>query len=232
MYTNTTPTFALDNFEGPLELLLCLIQKEEIDVCSIAVKKLTEQVMQMLSCEPEVDRGSESLNLTATLLLMKSQKLLPQEENVESVEEEDPRMQLIQSLIEYCRFKEAAKALSFREEEQKAHFIRAPSPFRKELGPGLEEIGIEHLKSLIAEITKRAALTPRAIIKEEEWQVSHQLEWLKFELSQKGKILFSSLFSSQRSRMELIVLFLALLEMLKASEARVVKENEKLYIIR
>jgi segregation and condensation protein A len=231
VYTSNTPTFSLDNFEGPLELLLYLIQTDEMDVCSITIKKLTAQFMQALEVTPEVEISSETLALAATLLLMKSQKLLPQEESASELEE-DPRVEMIQSLIEYCRFKETAKELSLREEEQKGIFPRATPFFRKELGSGLEEVGIDNLKNLLVEMLKRSAQFPLQIIKEDEWQISHKLAWLQQEFTQHTRILFTSLFAHIKSRVEMIVLFLALLEMMKLQEVRVVRESEKIYVIK
>lgn len=223
-YSNSAPTFSLDNFEGPLELLLYLIQKEEIDICLIALKSLTGQFRDALDSMPEVEVYSETLALAATLLLVKSQKLLPQEER-ELDGEEEQRVEILQSLIEYCQLKEAAKALSIREEEQKGQFVRATSPFQRELGTGLEEVGIDHLKTLIADMLKRTAHDPKRVIQGEEWEISHKLEWLRDILRARQKITFAELFQEDKSRVELIVQFLALLEMMKHQEAKLIMEN-------
>jgi segregation and condensation protein A len=230
VFTHSTLIFSLDNFEGPLELLLYLIQKEELDVSAIALKKLTVQFMQAIENAPDVDVSSETLSLAASLLLMKSQKLLPQEDAALEMDE-DPRMELIQSLIEYCQFKDAAKTLSLREEEQKGHFPRGTPLFKKELGTGLEAVEFDTLKILFTEMLKRSAQFPKKLIHEDEWQVSHKLSWLKDFLDQKKKVALSDLFQNATSRMELIVLFLALLEMMKLQQAFIVKENEMDYII-
>src|SRR5262245_30863564 len=185
--------------------------------------------MHALEATPEVETSSETLALTATLLLLKSQKLIPQEK-IDSGIEEDSRIEMIQSLIEYCQLKEAAKTLLLREEEQKAHFPRATPPFQKELCSGLEDIGIENLKNLLFNVLKRSSHDLQQVIKEEEWQVSHKLAWLREILNAQKKILFSHHFSTNKSRIELIVLFLALLEMMKHQEVSVVKENGDIYI--
>jgi len=212
-----------------MELLFYLIQKEELDISAITLKKLTEQFMQAIESAPDVDSSSETLTLAASLLLMKSQKLLPHEEIIGEIEE-DPRIELIQSLIEYCQFKDAAKHLSLREEEQKAHFPRATSVFKKELGPGLEEMEFETLKTLFTEMLKRSSNIPKKLIHEEEWLVSHKIAWLKDFLHNEKQIALNTLFTKVQSRMELIVLFLALLEMMKHQQAFIVKENETDYI--
>lgn len=229
VFNQTSPHFSLENFEGPLELLLYLIQKDEMDVCEVAIKTLTEQFMEVLEAEPEVDTSSEVLALTATLLLMKSQRLIPQEEGEAFEEEEDPRVEIIQNLIEYCRFKEVAKTLSLKEEQQQAHFPRATSLFRKELGTGLEKVDIEDLKVLLMDVIARSDQNPKQVIKDEEWHISHKIDWFR---NMPAKLPFFSIFSEEKCRQELIVFFLALLELMKLQELVVVKEEEKIYIIR
>lgn len=229
MFSSSALTFSLENFEGPLELLFYLIQKEEMDVSAIILKRVTEQLMQAVETTADMDMSSETLSLVASLLLMKSQKLLPQDAEAQEIEE-DPRLQLLQSLIEYCQFKETAKSLSLREEEQKAHFPRATSLFRKELGTGLETVEFDQLKTLFSEMIKRSADFPQAVIREEEWQVSDKLSWLKELLNLEKKLSLEELFLKARSRMELIVLFLAVLEMMKSGQVHLVKENENYYI--
>lgn len=229
MFAQTTLNFSLDNFEGPLELLLYLIQKEEMDVSAITLKHVTQQFIQAIENAADVDMSSETMSLVASLLLMKSQKLLPQEGESQEIED-DPRIELLRSLIEYCQFKDTAKNLSLREEEQKVHFFRTAPQFKKELGSGLEEVAFDQLKTLFVEMLKRSAHLPQAVIQEEEWQVSHKLSWLKELLFLEKKLVIEELFLKTSSRMELIVVFLALLEMMKLGNALIVKENESHYI--
>ncbi len=229
VFNQSSLSFSLENFEGPLELLLYLIQKDEVDICEVAIKQLTEQFIEVLNTEPELDTSSEVLALTATLLLMKSQKLVPHDEIRSVEEEEDPVVEIIKNWIEYCRFKEAAKALSLKEEEQKAHFPRATAPFRKELGAGLEEVDIGDLKTLLFDVMARADRSPQHVITDEEWHISHKIEWFRH---MQDKISFCVVFSEEKSRKELIVLFLALLELMKLQELRIVRETETIYIMR
>lgn len=230
MFSYTSPNFSLENFEGPLELLLYLIQKEEIDVCEITLKELTSQFMRSLEQVPEVETNAEVLMLTTTLLLMKSQKLLPSEEQLFD-EEEIPRAEMIRQLIEYCRFKEAANILLSKEEEQKAFFPRAAPPYQKELGSGLEDVGLEELKALLLDVMARAKKEPEGVIQEEEWQTSSKIEWFLGALRSHEKIPLFEVFSEEKCRAEVVVLFLALLELMKLQELKIVKENEELYII-
>src|SRR5262249_52242211 len=149
--------------------------------------------------------SSETLALAATLLLAKSQKLLPKECVGDEALEDDPRMEMIQSLIEYCRVKEAAKTLAFKEEEQKAHFLRATFPLRKELGSGLEEVSIDGLKSILLDLLERTSDNPKTIIREEEWQISDKMIWFKQMLRYQEKMAFNDAFSQGKSRKELVV---------------------------
>lgn len=224
-----TRSFSLENFEGPLELLLYLIQKEEIDVCAVAMGTLTKQLISSLE-ESEVEMSAELMGLAATLLLLKSQKLLPLEELPGEESESDPRIEMIEKLIEYCRFRDAATTLLTREEEQRAFFPRAAPPFQKELGPGLEEVDLSDLKSALLEVMKRTE-KKQSLIHDEEWHVAPKINWLQNFLTQNKKILFSEVFTEHKCRGELIVCFLALLELLKLQKLQVAKENNLLYII-
>lgn len=227
---NAGPTFSLDNFEGSLELLLYLIQKEEVDICSIAIQELTKQLMLTLE-ESGVETGAELMGLAATLLLMKSQKLLPAgEEDGSGGMEEDPRVEMIEKLIEYCRFRDAAATLLSREQEQKAYFSRAAPLYRKESGPGLEEVGLQDLRQVMLDLLKRSEKKTRTI-QDEQWQVAPKISWFRQEAGQRERILFSEVFAEEKCRGELVVTFLALLELMKLQELRIVRENNFMYIV-
>ncbi|MCC5831637.1 MAG: segregation/condensation protein A [Chlamydiales bacterium] len=222
------PTFSLENFEGSLELLLYLIQKDEMDVCSITLQELTKQLMQTLD-KSGVETGAELMGLAATLLLMKSQKLLPIQEGEGGAWEEDPRIEMIEKLIEYCRFRDAAATLLSREEEQKAYFPRSAPLYRRELNSGLDEVGLEDLKQVMLDLLKRSEKKIATIL-DEEWQVAPKISWLQQEIKEKKRISFSEIFSEGKCRGELIVSFLALLELMKLQELKIVKENNFMYI--
>lgn len=223
------PAFSLDNFEGTLELLLYLIQKQEVDVCDVTIQQLTQQLIDAAD-ERSVEVTAELMGLAATILLIKSQKLLPDEEVEGGEPIEDPRIEMIEKLIEYCRFKDTAKTLLVREQEQKIYFPRAAPTFRKELGDGLEEVGLESLQQIMSDLLKRAEKQTQTI-PDEEWHISPKISWLK-EMTQNGtKLPFNEVFGEGKCRGELIVSFLALLELMKLEEARVVRENETLYIV-
>lgn len=212
----TLENFSLENFEGPLDLLLFLIQKEEVDVTEVELNRLTQQFAEKVD-ETEIDRGSEWLALTATLVLLKSQRLIPGEE---IDEEELPRIAVFQKLLEYCQIKEAARSLYEMEERQRFFFTRQIDEKPKRSASGLEEVGIEELATLMQEVISR--IPKVGTIEKEEWEVGPKLNWLR---SQK-KISFTELFHEKMAIGELVVTFLALLELMKLQEKRVYKDGE------
>lgn len=224
-------SYSLENFEGPLELLLYLIQKDEMDICSITLKKLTAQFLHHLEKQNEIDASSETLGIASTLLLIKSHKLIPSNETLDS--DEFDRLKLIEQLLQYTHLREAAKRLSDREEEQKLFFPRPPLPFEKkqEPGVGLEEVRIEDLKKLLQEMILRSHKDPQKIVHQDAWQVGPKLAWLRTAVAGQSKLSFPLIFSEDKCRAEWIVLFLALLELMKLGELKVVREEENLYII-
>ncbi|MCH9627279.1 MAG: Segregation and condensation protein A [Chlamydiales bacterium] len=225
---NQTPSFSLENFEGSLELLLYLIQKEEVDVCAVTIQELTQQLIESLQ-QSGVETNAELMGLAATLLLMKSQKLLPNEALEIGEPQEDPRVEMIEKLIEYCRFRDAATTLLAREQEQKAHFPRAAPLFCKERGSGLEKVELEGLKEVLFDVMKRAEKKTH-LIQDETWHVAPKITWFQETLKIRERIPFDEVFSDTKCRGELIVSFLALLEMMKLQKLMIVRENNFLYI--
>lgn len=209
----------MENFKGPLDLLLFLIQKEELDITDVELSLLTTQFAEKID-EAEIDLGSEWLVLTATLLLIKSQKLIPGEE---IPEEELPRVAVFQKLLEYCQIKEAASALANQEDKQRLFFSRGGSEKPERTTSGLEEVAIEDLTALLRDLLARAP--KMGTIEKEQWEVSPKIEWLRSQINL-NRLAFTSLFHSEMCRGELIVTFLALLELMKLGEVRVIKEEE------
>lgn len=121
--------FTLDNFEGPLSLLLFLTQKQEIDIFEVSLQKIMEQALQLLQSRG-LDDGAEIVGAASTLLLLKSRSLLPPPEispSEEDINSDDLRFDLVHQLIDYCRFKDVAKLLTVREEQQGVLYERGHS---------------------------------------------------------------------------------------------------------
>ena len=211
MEEKTLDNFSLENFEGPLELLLFLIQKEEVDIADVTLQKLTEQFAQK---EFEIDKGSEWLVITATLILLKSQKLIPGQ----TIDEEElPRIEVFQKLLEYCRFKEASEKLASQEEKQKLLFSRGASETPKRSATGLDEVDLKDLTLYLQEVIKRAPQTKT--IEKDVWEVAPKIEWLREEVASR-RVPLADIFHEKRCREELIVCFLALLELMKLEEVK------------
>lgn len=219
--------FALDNFEGPLDFLLHLIQKSEIDIYEVPLHKITEQYLVKLQelISPAVDGGAEFIGLTASLLLLKSRMLLPKHEQPEALEEEiDPRFEIIHQLIEYCRFKDAAKELADLEQKQSAYFPRGIEEVDPKKPLGIEHLSMQDLATLFQQLLAKAS-AHGGVIQEEVWKVSDKMFLVRQLLKDLSRIRFDVLFSPMQSRNELIVTFLAVLELMKLGELKVIKET-------
>lgn len=223
---------SLDNFEGTLDLLLYLIQRSEIDIYDIPIRQITEQYWSYLKEleSKDVDSGSEFLSHTANLLLIKSRTLLPpreQSEELEEEKEEDPRFELLHQLVEYCQFKLIAQDFSQREDLAAHQFYRgcdqgtweSPKPL------GLKEVTLQDLAVLLDEALVRAARR-EGLVEEERWRVSDKLKELHRILKTQPSLHLRTLFDAGKSRNELIVTFLALLEMMKIGEILVGRREE------
>ncbi|MCX6355325.1 MAG: segregation/condensation protein A [Candidatus Aureabacteria bacterium] len=212
---------SLDMFEGPLDLLLYLIRREEVEIFAIPIVKITDQYIRYLDLMRmlDLDIASEFLVMAATLLHIKSRMLLPPEERpVEEQieEEEDPRMALVRQLLEYKKFKEAAGFLSGREIEQHNIFPRyvdrtfLPEP----TDSPLTEVSIFDLIGAFSEVLKRVTGEPREI-SEEIYTVAEKIAAIVEILKTRSAIRFSELFKDSLIRAEVVVTFLALLELIR-----------------
>ncbi len=230
MNQNSENTFSLDIFEGPLAFLLHLIQKSEIDIHDVPISAITKQYREKIQewLTLSVDNGADFISTTTLLLLMKSKRLLPKHETTEEdeVEDLDPNFEIIHQLLEYCHFKEAAKDLGIREEKQSAYFNRGVHSLpeaKKQLG--IEHLTMEDLAALFEQVLEKAGSQNKKI-SEEEWRVSDKINALRSALKSNAKVPFSRLFSEKQTKPELIVNFLALLELMKTGECFVAKEEQ------
>jgi segregation and condensation protein A len=223
-----TDTFLLNNFEGPLDLLWHLIQRHEIDIYEISLHQITRQFLEKFKEVNYLDKGAEFLGLISALIWFKSKTLLPQHEQLELLEEHeesDPNFEIIHQLVDYCRFKRLAKEFSDREHQQSAFYLRGVEndlEIKKNLG--IQHLSLEDLASLFKEILAKT-ITQKKVIREETWRVSDKMTVIRETLKNFPSISFVYLFSSEKSREELIVTFLALLELMKMGELRVVQDQ-------
>jgi segregation and condensation protein A len=221
----------LDVFEGPLDLLLYLIKQDEIDIYDISLERITSQYLEYLQAfrELNIELAGEFIVMAANLIYLKSRSLLPvdQQPPAEDAEEDDPRWDLIRQLIEYKKFKEAAAELHQRELEQERIFARegALAPrFQEPLRLG--DVGIFQLINAFQIVIKR--LEARQDVQEifsEVYSVSEKIDTILQRVAAGAPIRFSDLFGAVVSRVEVVVTFLALLELIRLKQVRAIQKN-------
>lgn len=211
--------FTLDNFSGSLDFLIHLIDKQEVSIAEVPIRILARQFSGMMPIA--VDTAAEWLYDLSYLAWLKSKALLPVHEQVIQKEDEpDPQFEVIHHLVDYCRFRDAAKSLSERREDQSGYFVRAVPECEEKKRKPLDPFSLEQLTALLKEILKKAPQSPSPI-KEDPWRISDKISEIKTVLKKQRAISFLELFDYHRPRLELIVLFLALLELMKRGEASV-----------
>ena len=222
----------LEVFEGPLDLLLFLIKRDEIDIYDISIERITRQYLEYLQAfkELNIEVAGEFLVMAANLIYMKSRSLLPVDQRPpeEEAEEDDPRWELIRQLIEYKKFKEAAVDLHAREIEQQQRFVRSPNGAPETaLAPmRLGEVGIFQLINAFQNVIKRIeARQDLQEIFEERFTVSDKIDLILQRVGGGGQLRFSELFEGVSSRVEVVVTFLALLELIRLKQIRAVQAD-------
>ncbi|MCM8761476.1 MAG: segregation/condensation protein A [Candidatus Omnitrophica bacterium] len=215
----------LEVFEGPLDLLLYLIKKEEIDIYDIPIAKITDQYLEYLELMQLLDLNiaGEFLVMAATLMHIKSRMLLPPDQvEGEEAEEEDPRAELVRRLLEYKKFKEAANELAQKESQHKHFFARVgPGVDLENLPPSAEEFFEASLFDLITAFTKVLKDIPKEVfhkVVKDEFTVSEKIHDILHMLVNRPTIMFTELFRNTKSKVEIITTFLAILELIKIRE--------------
>lgn len=221
----------LDVFEGPLDLLLYLIQKDEVDISDIPIARITDQYLEYLELMQLLDLNiaGEFIVMAATLMHIKSKMLLPpdQMEGEEKLEE-DPRAELVRRLLEYKQFKEAASQLSQMESHQKHFFARVGSGIKEdELPPPVSDEYFEaSLFDLISAFTKVLKDIPKDVfykVVKDEFTVSEKIHDILHLLVEKKMLFFTELFKAAKTKFEIITIFLAILELIKIKEITILQ---------
>ena len=210
-------------FEGPLDLLLYLIKKEEVDIYEVNLTKLATQFIEYIELMRILDLeiAGEFVVMAATLMYIKSRELLPIDQQVkpEGEEEgEDPRWELIRRLVEYKKFKDAAAQLQTLETQQENRFPRLPvkPEFDAEPGAGRGEVSLFDLINAVNAVLQRVSQREELRdIFEDKWTVSEKIEILMRIIRERAEVRFSELFETATSRSEVVVTFLALLEIIR-----------------
>jgi segregation and condensation protein A len=218
----------LENFEGPLDLLLHLIKKNEVDVHDIPIALITQQYLDAIHLMEELnlDIAGEFLVMAATLIHIKSKLLLPRPETAAGVagDEEDPRDALVRRLLEHQKFKAAAGLLHEREQLRQAQWQRPDAVVAHIAGDEYEpelEVDLFSLLAAFQGVVDRAKLRPKVLLPPEQIPVEVRIDQLLARLSETEAMGFEDLFADVNDRGGLIVTFLALLEMIRLKLVRV-----------
>ncbi len=222
---------SLDNYQGPLECLYQLILKREIDIRDVTLREVAQQFATVIAgpIGQTLEVGAEFVGTMAAMMLLKSRSLLPRQPWSEEDEELEQQvgLEILHALVEYCQIKELAKELSHREEAQSVHYARGyiPAPEAPPPALGIEHLSLDDFASLFRKVLASAAQMKAHVIEDEEWRVSDKLIYLRHTLGERERLPLEEVFPPDRGRMELIVTFLALLEMLKGGEAEIVRQT-------
>ena len=212
----------LPNFEGPFDLLLYFIKRDELNIYDIPISRITEEFLKYVKLIEmfDIDLAGEFLVLAASLMMIKAQMLLPRSENGDDTEAEDPRTELVNKLLEYKQMKEASKEMFFISDEQKYNLYR--SLFEEDRKTGQNSLDVNYYKTSIFDLMtalKRAiersqvSASPH-IVEKYAITVEERSEWLLSELRTKKRLSFLQMLSNE-SKMVIVVTFLSVLELIK-----------------
>lgn len=231
------PLFHVDlsalSFAGPLDLLLYLVRKHEMDILDVPIAQLTDRYLEMLDTFEalEIDVAAEFLMLASELTHIKSKMLLPADEGIpvetpmDTEEQGDPRAELIRRLLEYQKYRDAAEQLADRDQLGRDVFPRVPPPMSAvaDLDPGLAPVNVFRLVELMAKLMREVPTHHE--IAYESFSIAERIQYVSaFGEAHEGRFTVVALMSTMQSRSELVVTFIALLEMGKMGLARILSE--------
>lgn len=237
-----TVTFKLQDFEGPLDLLLYLIEKNKMNIYDIEISSITDQYMEYLEAasEVELDQMSDFIVMAATLLYIKSRMLLPKPNKVGEELEEDPREELVRKLLEYKKVKYVSEKLSecqgesmqycFRNKMAQLEIPDAPIPYENIL----ENVSLKLLYDTFEQLMKQKEWDRKqqderkidqSILKKDTYTIEQKSIYIRELVALKGETTFYSICHSEMPKVELIVTFMALLELIHKKEIYVIQET-------
>jgi len=225
----------LDNFEGPLDLLVYLIEKDEMDIYNIQISKITVQYLDYIKKLEILDLeiASEFLLMAATLLKIKSSMLLPKRKDTDSdlenlaEENEDPRKILIMKLLEYKKYKKIANILKEMEEGQSLIYYRYNNQLEHSINSmPVDNLSVDKLLSILSDIRDRPKNEDREqVIKKDWFSIKEKISYIYNKLKKLNQFLFDELFSIKSTKSEKVICFLAILQLAKRGEVSVKQER-------
>lgn len=221
----------LDVFEGPLDLLLYLIKKEEVDIHDIPIEKITSQYMQYIDLMKMLDLNfaGEFLVMAATLMMIKSRMLLPVESRPELEEDEDdPRWDLVRQLVEYKKFKDAAFHLEVLEEKQEQVFTRDGEGIKlgSDRDVALKDVSIFDLITAFNDALSRVKQEELREIFSDRFTVADKIDHICERLRGNRQLSFKELVTGMRSRNEMVCVFLAILELIRLKQIQAKQRDQ------
>ena len=233
--------FRLDAFEGPLDLLLLLIEKNKVDIYDIPIALITDQYMEYVAAmqEPDLDVLSDFLVMASTLLDLKARMLLPREED-ENGEEIDPRQELVERLIEYQEYKMMAKQLKDYFAESEGAIYREPDIPKEvreyvpdlDLSEFLQDVPLQRLRDVFTMVLQRQEEKVDPVraqfgnIEKDPVRISDKLSKVLRYGKSKRKFSFRKLLEGQKTKTDLVVTFLACLELIHIGQIYVSQEEQ------
>jgi segregation and condensation protein A len=226
----------LAQFEGPLDLLLHLIRRDKINIYDIPISHITREYLAYIEImeKLELEVAGEFFVMAATLMRIKSQMLLPRHEGLDE-EEVDPREELVRNLLEYKRFKEAAQCLAVREEDRRRVFTRPPGqPVEIDAAADADEITLFDMLEALQSVFKNMNATSLYRVAPESITVEQKIVKIRESLGQRSEVLFTELFEGDFTKLEIIITFLAILEMVKLGQliARQLSHGSDIWLYR
>jgi segregation and condensation protein A len=219
----------LQNFDGPMDLLLYFIRRDEIDIYDIPIAKITKEYIQTLDemRAMNISLAGEFVEMAATLMRIKSRMLLPARDYEETSEIEDPRTALVHQLLEYQRFKELANKLEDLS-ENRSQYIRRGLTTNIPMGeedPGiyLREISLYDIALIFKQAMENKPVIQPFELQRERVSLDHQKAFLLAHFDREGYIVFTDLLSKIDTKIEMIITFLALLELIRSGHVRVLQ---------
>lgn len=209
----------LTGFQGPMDLLLHLIDREQVDIYDIPIARITDQFIQHIEVIKTIslDEAGEFIAMAATLMVIKMKMLMPSHGDEGEEDLEDPRAELVRKLLEYRRFKEAAESLQKQESERRMYHLRQTSfPFTEDLDlePRLRIEMFDLLSALAGIFDRMQARTVHDVVRE-AFTVEEKMSLIEEKVGSGGTVRFEDLFDEDTIKMEVIVTFIAILEMVK-----------------
>ncbi|MCA9231131.1 MAG: segregation/condensation protein A [Planctomycetales bacterium] len=224
----------LDMFSGPLDLLWYLVRRHELDILDIPIARVTDQYLELIAVLEEIDVSAvgDFLELATRLMEIKSRLVLPRHKEEEEEEEvEDPRQDMVQRLLEYKKYKDAASMLEERSREWQKRFARQSNDLPEvQINPAeqpIQDVEMWDLVSAFARVMRDCAAAQPSAIRYDDTPIEVYMDRIRERLNRETRFAFTSLFERAMVRSQMVGIFLAVLELIRHHHVCV--EQEELF---